>query len=66
MFDLTTILRAISIVGDATTAGKALFDQFIPLLHGADQDALKKLYAEARAKSDADHSGLQAELRGAS
>ena len=64
MFDLNTITKAISLVGEATAAGKTLFEEFIPLLHGADQDTLKAQYAAARGVSDGNHASLQDELRG--
>lgn len=63
MFDLTTIIKAIGLVGDATEAGKALYEGFIAVTRGETQDELKQRYAAARAKSDSDHASLQEELR---
>lgn len=57
--DLTTILRAIAIVGEATDAGRALYEGFIAITGGADQVTLKKRYQEARDRSDRLHDRVQ-------
>ncbi len=59
MFDMATIVEALSLVGEATPAGALLFEGFIAATRGADQDDLKARYAAARAESDDLHTRVQ-------
>lgn len=56
---MRTILKAIEIVGDNLPAAKALYEGFIAVTRGADQDELKSRYGEAMAQSDDLHSRVQ-------
>lgn len=60
--DLSTILRAINLVGDVTPAAMALYQGFIADTKGEDQAELKRRHADAQARSDHLHRQLQAEL----
>lgn len=60
--DLATILKVMQIVGPATEAAKAIYEGVVPLLKGADQDTLKRRYAEARQRSDNTHAAIQRDL----
>lgn len=62
-FDVSTIMKAISLFGAATDAGKKIYDAFVPLLTGASQEELQSQYAKAIEASDADHAELQDELK---
>ena len=64
MFDLDTILKAAQLVGEATDAGKAIYEGFIAVTDGSDQATLKERYAAARKQSDAVHDELQDEVGG--
>jgi len=64
MFDITTIMKAIQLVGAATPAGKAIYDGFVFLLSGATQDELKARYAAERKRSDEAHEAAQQALGG--
>lgn len=57
--DLRTILKAIELVGDNLPAAKALYEGFIAITGGADQDELKQRYEVAKAKSDELHDKVQ-------
>jgi len=57
--DLRTILKAIELVGDNLPAAKALYEGFILVTRGADQEELKRRYEEAKAKSDDLHGKVQ-------
>ncbi len=58
--DLATIIKAIEIVGAVTPAAMRLYEGFMALASGADQDELAKLYADARLQSDRLHDQVQA------
>lgn len=64
MFDLDTIMKAISIVGATTEAGLKLYQDFHALTSGETQAALQKRYAAARQRSDAIHAAVQHDLGG--
>jgi hypothetical protein len=57
--DLRTILKAIELVGDNLPTAKALYEGFILVTRGADQDELKARYEEAKRKSNELHSRVQ-------
>ncbi len=57
--DFATIIKAISLVGDATPAAIKLYEGFIAVTRGGDQDELKSRLADARAKSDDLHQRVQ-------
>ncbi len=58
--DLSTIIKAIAIVGDVTPAAMTLYQGFIAATAGTeDQATLKRLYAEARSRSDELHAEVQ-------
>jgi hypothetical protein len=63
MFDLSTILKAIDLVGDASEAARQIYEGFIAVTRGETQDELKARYAKLREQSDAAHQSLQEELR---
>lgn len=62
MWNLNTIMKAIELVGTATPAGKAIYDGFVALTTGKDQDDLKARYAAAQARTDDLHQDVQREL----
>ncbi|WP_343518080.1 hypothetical protein [Sphingomonas sp.] len=57
--DLRTILKAIELVGDNLPAAKALYEGFIAVTRGADQDELKARYEAAKLASDELHQRIQ-------
>jgi hypothetical protein len=57
--DLRTILKAIELVGENLPAAKALYDGFILVTRGADQDELKQRYEAVKLASDELHSKVQ-------
>lgn len=59
MFNLPTILKAIELVGNNLPAAKALYEGFILVTRGADQDELKQRYEAAKLKSDELHQRVQ-------
>jgi hypothetical protein len=63
--NLTTILSAMKLVGAATPAFKALFDQVLPLFSSSDQTKLKDAYQRARTESDAADADLRDAVSGA-
>ena len=63
---IVTILKTLQLVGSATPAFKALFDEAVSTFRADEQDVLKKGYAAAMAKSDVLHSDVQDELKAAS
>ena len=62
MFDLDTIMKAITIVGAASEAGKKLYADFTAITSGETQAGLKERYAAARDRSDAVHDAIQHDL----
>lgn len=62
MFDVSTIIKAIQLVGTITPAGKAIYDGFVAITTGATQDDLKRRYAEAQTRTDDLHGQVQAEM----
>lgn len=65
MIPFAAVMGAIKLAGAAAPAFKALFDQVVPLFSETDQAKLKDAYAQARARSDAAHEGLQDAARDA-
>lgn len=59
MFNLPTILKAIELVSDNLPAAKALYEGFIAVTRGADQDELKARYEQAKLRSDELHGKIQ-------
>lgn len=59
MFDLTTIIKAVQLVGEATPAAIKLYEGFIAVTRGGDQQELKQRLAAARAWSDDLHQRVQ-------
>lgn len=57
--DYRTILKAIELVGEVTPAAMKLYEGFIAVTRGTDQDDLKARYAEAKARSDYLHNRVQ-------
>jgi hypothetical protein len=57
--DLRTILKAIELVSDNLPAAKALYEGFISVTRGADQDELKQRYEAAKLASDDLHAKVQ-------
>lgn len=57
--DMRTILKAIELVGDSLPAAKALYEGFIAVTRGADQEELKQRYEAAKAKSDEMYQRIQ-------
>ena len=59
------ILKTLQLVGAATPAFKALFDQTVATFREDEQEVLKRGYDEAMAKTDELHSDVQDELKAA-
>lgn len=57
--DFATIIKAIQLVGDATPAALKLYQGFIAVTRGTDQDELKQRYELAKATSDELHAKVQ-------
>jgi hypothetical protein len=62
MFDLTTIMKAIEMVGPVTDAGRRIYEGFHAALSGASQAELRDRYAAAREQSDRLHAQVQRDL----
>lgn len=58
-WSIDTIVRAIELVGPATQAAEAIYEGFVALTDGTDQEELQKRYAAARQASDAAHDAVQ-------
>lgn len=63
---IDAVLAAVRLAGSELPAFKALFDTVVDTFTETDQEKLKKAYADARARTDAAHSGLQSKLDRAS
>ena len=57
------ILKTMQMVGAATPAFAALFDQVVSTFREDEQDVLKRGLAEAQARTDELHDDLQDELK---
>jgi hypothetical protein len=60
MPDLTKILNTLSLVGVATPAFEALFNETVALLSPVDQATAKQAYDDAKVASDEQHARAQA------
>lgn len=68
MFDLSTFLRALPVIGPVISAApevKALFDGVVTMLHPKDQATAKAALADIMADNDEGHARLQAKLAAA-
>ncbi len=61
--DLSTVLRAIEIVGAATEAGLKLYEAFRTEMRGADQATFERQYQEACRASDQIHDTIQTTIK---
>jgi hypothetical protein len=69
MFDLTSILKLLPVVGPVAAAlpeFKAVYDKIVATFHERDQGVLREAYADLVADNDAGHARLQAKLAAAS
>ncbi len=62
MFDLDTIMKAISLVGETTDIGHKLYNDFVAITEGETQAGMKERYAAARQRSDDVHAAMQRDL----
>lgn len=68
MFNITTILRLLPVVGEETAAGpefKTIYEELSDLFGTADQAMLKEAYADMIAGDAAGRARLQAKLKAA-
>ena len=63
MLSVVSIIRTLSEIGSATPAFVALFNQVKATFTPQEQEVLQHAYDEAKAKSDAAHENLQADLK---
>lgn len=68
MFDLTSILKMLPVIGPVVAAApefKAVFDQIVGTFGEDDQAVLQESYADLMAENDAGHKRLQDKLAAA-
>lgn len=68
MFDLTSILKLLPVVGPVAAAlpeFKAVYDQIVSTFHEHDQGVLREAYADLIADNDVGHARLQDKLAAA-